>query len=75
MGSRRHGRGPVPEQAQAQAIRKATLARIAAGPVEAVPPPAGRVDWAEFIRSATVFTPSRRRVDVSGFLRSATEIN
>jgi hypothetical protein len=43
---------------RAQAIRNATRARIAAGPVESVAPveaiaPAARVDWAELIRSVT----------------------
>jgi len=38
--------------AQTLAIRNATRARIAVGPVEAVAP-AARVDWSEFIRSET----------------------
>ena len=50
-------RGVSREQVAAQtlAIRNATRARIAAGPVEAVAPvaPAARVDWDELIRSVT----------------------
>jgi hypothetical protein len=50
-------RGVSREQVAAQtlAIRNATRARIATGPIQAVAPvaPAAHVDWAELIRSVT----------------------